>query len=407
MKAKIALVVNTLSGGGAEKTAANLSRALSDRYDIDIVVNDDAHLLYPHRGRVLSLQMPSNKNRMGTVYQIKALTRRIRLLKKLKRGKNYKAVLSFSEMTNLANVLSGKGMQKKTKTILSVHNDPGNTRNGGWRQKLVVTYLFPACFKRADKTVSCSKEIADELTDECGLAKEKSCVIYNGLDLEAIRENAAKQPAELQCAKDETLLLSVGRLAKQKGQWHLIRAVKTLRDQGLPIKLVILGEGELRCKLEELIKEGGLNNNVLLQGFVENPYQYMKRADAVVFPSLYEGFSNAIAEALACGAPVISTDHKTGAREILAPDTDYRTKVHDRIEEAKYGLLVPVCDGIFRGANEALTKEEQLLADAIRCVVTDPKRSSYYRETGPKRAQQLHVHSACRQWIHLIEGVSV
>ena len=206
------------------------------------------------------------------------------------------------------------------------------------------------------------------------------------------------------CNKGEKLIVSVGRMNRQKGQWHLIRAVKMLRDQGLHIKLVILGEGELRSKLEELVEEAGLKNNVFLPGFVENPHQYMKRADAVVFPSLYEGFSNAIAEALACEAPVISTDHETGAREILAPDTDYRVKVHDHIEEGQYGILVPVCDGIFRGADEPLTKEEQLMAEAIRRMVTDPKLGEHYREAVPKRAEQLTIQAIAGEWIRVIEA---
>ena len=403
MKDRIALVVNTLSGGGAEKTAANLSRALSGYYDIDIIVNDDAHLQYSHQGRVFSLHMPSAKDRMGTVYQVKALVRRTLLLKKLKKNRHYKAVLSFSEMTNLSNVLSGKGKQKKTKTILSILNDVGNTRDTGWRQHLVVTFIFPICFKWADRTVACSKEIADELVNECGLAREKSNVIYNGLDLEKIKENTSKLPTEPLCNESEKLIVSVGRMTKQKGQWHLIRAVKQLRDQGLPIKLIIFGEGELQSKLEEMVEEAGLKDHVFLPGFVENPHQYMKRADAVVFPSLYEGFSNAIAEALASGAPVISTDHKTGAREILAPDTDYRAKNHDRIEEAQYGILVPVCDGVFRRADEPLTKEEQLIADAIRRMVTDPKWSDHYREVAPKRAEQLEIHTIAGEWIRAIE----
>ena len=84
MKDRIAFVVNTLSGGGAERTAAKLSRLLCDRYQIDIIVNDNAHLQYPHRGRIFSLHLPEDKNRMDYTYQIRALVRRTRVLKKLK-----------------------------------------------------------------------------------------------------------------------------------------------------------------------------------------------------------------------------------------------------------------------------------------------------------------------------------
>lgn len=400
MKDRIAFVVNTLSGGGAERTAAKLSRLLCDRYQIDIIVNDNAHLQYPHRGRIFSLHLPEDKNRMDYTYQIRALVRRTRVLKKLKKKRHYKAVLSFSEMTNLANVLSRTA---GTKTLLSAHNSVKNSRSSSRKHWFVVNYVFPFCFKRGDKTISCSKEIAEELISCCGLAREKSAVIYNGLELDEIKQNASIPLPDAVCGEDEMLIVSVGRLTRQKGQWHLIRAVKRLRDNGLPVKLIILGEGELRERLQKLISQAEMESTVLLQGFVQNPHQYMAAADAVVFPSLYEGFSNAIAEALACGSAVISTDHETGAREILAPDTDYHAKNHDRIDEAQYGVLIPVCDGTFRGASEPLTEEEELMAEAIRRILTDQELNASYRAAALERAEQLDMEPVCREWIKVFE----
>ena len=404
MKKRIALVVNTLSGGGAEKTAANLSRLLSERYSVDIIVNDDVHLQYPHRGRVFSLRMPADKKWMDPAYLVKALIRRTRVLKRLKKKRHYMAVLSFSEMTNLANVLSRTA---GTKTILSVHNSVKNSRASSRRHWIVVNYIFPFCFKRADKTVACSKEIAEELISCCGLAPEKSAAIYNGIDLDGIKENTFENTMiplpGAASGKDEKLIVSVGRLSRQKGHWHLIRAVRKLKDDGLPVKLMILGEGDLRDRLQKLISRAEMENEVILPGFVQNPHQYMAKADAVVFPSLYAGFSNAIAEALACGAAIVSTDHETGAREILAPDTDFHKKVHDRIDQAQYGMLVPVCDGDFCGAAEPLKKEERLMAEAIRRILTDQELNARYRAAALKRADQLDIETICRQWIEVIE----
>lgn len=398
MKKRIALVVNSLSGGGAERTAANLSRTLSDRYDIDIIVNEDAVPQYPHQGNLLTLQMPACRNRLNTGYQLKALLRRTRLLRRLKRQRHYTAVLSFSEMTNLANVLTGG------KTLISVHNSVKNSRASGWKYRIVTHFLFPYMFHKAYKTVSCSKEIADELVTDYGLSREKSAVIYNGIDLEEAKGKLVGALFKRPCSHDEKLIVSVGRLTRQKGQWHLIRAIKKLRDDGWNIRLVILGEGELRSSLEQMTEEGALKDSVVLPGFVDNPEQFLANADAVVFPSLYEGFSNAIVEALACGAPVISTDHETGAREILAPDTDYHHKTADKIDEGQYGILVPVCDGEFRNVKIALTMEEQLMAEAIRRLLVDQKLANRYRQAALLRAEQLNVQTACRRWINLIEG---
>lgn len=398
MKERIAIVVNTLSGGGAEMTAANLSRKLSERYAVDIIVNDDAHLQYLHSGRVISLGMPTNQNRMDTFYQAKALIRRSRLLIKLKKERQYKAVLSFSEMTNLANVLSGG------KAIISVHNSIRNSCANGWKHRAATKIILPYCLRKAYRTVPCSREIADELINRYGLCKDRGYVIYNGVDLEKIKENTGMSLTKPICLDGEKLVVTAGRLIWEKGQWHLIRAIKELRTHNIPVKLLILGEGTKRTLLEELVAEAGLEGNVLLPGFVHNPHQYIAAADVVVFPSLTEGFSNAIVEALACGAPVVSTDHETGAREILAPNSDFHIKTKDTIEKAEYGILIPVCDGKVRHCNEPSSKEEKMMAEAIHRVISDHELASHYRKAALRRAEQLRIETAAEEWIRLIEG---
>ena len=399
MKKRIALVVNSLSGGGAEKTVANLSRYISKRYEIDLIVNDDAVPQYSYHGKLISLHMPENQNHLATGYQIKAFIRRVRLLKKLKKQRQYSAVVSFSEMTNLANVLTGG------KTIISVHNSVKNSKTIGWKYRIVTHYLFPYMFHKADKTISCSKEILDELVSDYGLSREKGSVIYNGIELEEIMEIISSCCLKLPRKKeDEIHIVSIGRLTRQKGQWHLIRVVKKLRDDGIKIKLMIFGEGDLRNSLEKLIREGDLKDAVILPSFVDKPEYFMTNADVVVFPSLYEGFSNAIVEALACGAPIISTDHETGAREILAPDTDYHRKTYDKIDEAQYGILVPVCDGEFRNVDLPLTMEEQLMADAICRLINNPELAEHYRTEVLIRAGQLDLSKIAECWVQVIEN---
>lgn len=403
MKKRIALVINTLSGGGAERTVSNLSRVLSERYGVDIVVNDKAHLDYPYQGRIISLEMPSDQERMGAVYQIRALARRIRVLRRLKKSGKYAAVISFSEMTNAANVLSGK---KSTRSIASVHIASGRSKKSGLKHRLFFSIILPFVCRHADLTVSCSEEIADDLVEHYGLARKKSKVIYNGLDIPRIREMASEELSEREerSLYGRKLIVSVGRMTEQKGHWHLLKAAGKLRDDGLPVQLIILGDGELRPALEEGVMRLGLSEIVSMPGFVENPYKYMARADLVVMPSVFEGFSNVILEALACGTPVISTDHETGAREILAPDTDYREKITDGIDECAYGILVPVCEGGMNGNWETISGEETLLAEAIERILTEDALKEQYRQAACARAEQLSIASVCRQWIDAIEA---
>ncbi|MFM7368922.1 MAG: glycosyltransferase, partial [Sphaerospermopsis kisseleviana] len=125
------------------------------------------------------------------------------------------------------------------------------------------------------------------------------------------------------------VILSVGRLTLAKDFTTLIRAFAHLNQQH-SARLMILGEGEDRAKLESLVKSLGLEEQVSLPGFVDNPFPYMKQASVFVLSSNREGMPNALLQAIACGTPVVATDYPSGPREIL--------------EDGKWGKLVTVGD---------------------------------------------------------------
>ena len=125
------------------------------------------------------------------------------------------------------------------------------------------------------------------------------------------------------------MILGVGRLTQAKDFPTLIRAFALVRKKRAA-RLMILGEGEERPKLEALVRELGLEREVTLPGFVDNPYKYMKRAAVFVLSSKWEGFGNVLVEAMALGTPVVSTDCPSGPAEIL--------------ENGRWGRLVPVGD---------------------------------------------------------------
>ena len=403
MKKKIALVINKLSDGGAERVVSNLSLGLYDKFDIDIIVNDSEHLEYPYKGHIISLNLPSEPKCLRTLYQIQVVNRRIRVLRYLKKKKKYAAVISFSDMCNVSNVLSGNRFGR---TILTVHHSLLGKKDNSRIHQIITPVLMPWCFRKAYLTVSCSKGVNDELMREYRLPPEKGMVIYNGLELRTIR-NMAKEPLDKHVKEKllgKKIFVSVGRLIRSKGHRFLLNAVKILKDEGLPVHLIILGEGGQRASLEEQALKLGISDDISMPGVVMNPYAYMARADAVVMPSLYEGFGIAVVEALACGVPVISTDYVSGAREILAPDTDYRVKTTDRVEEAKYGILVPVCiEDEKDGYAGKLSKEEILMADAMRKILEDPALVRYYRKASLERAEQLDNRPVCEQWTGIIE----
>jgi glycosyltransferase involved in cell wall biosynthesis len=131
----------------------------------------------------------------------------------------------------------------------------------------------------------------------------------------------------------------VGRLEIQKDFSTLIKAFASVR-QVYACRLVILGQGREQQNLNRLIVELGIENDVAMLGFVENPYPYMVKSSMFVLPSLWEGFGNVIAEAMALGTPVVSTNCQSGPAEIL--------------DNGKYGWLVPVGDS--KAMAEAIMK---------------------------------------------------
>ena len=144
--------------------------------------------------------------------------------------------------------------------------------------------------------------------------------------------------------------------------------------QGREARLVILGEGKQRHLLEELAGELGVRDDVLLPGFVENPFRYMARAAVFVLSSRYEGLPGVLIQALACGCPVISTNCPGGSEEILA--------------NGKYGPLVDIGD-------------VAAMAGAIESQLDNPTA----RDLLLRRAEDFSVERAADRYLELLDGV--
>ena len=167
--------------------------------------------------------------------------------------------------------------------------------------------------KRADVITAVSKN-AMETTVPIKFRK-KSYVIFNGIDYKSFMPamdsgRVAKTRASMGFEKDGILLISNGRLTRQKGHSYLIRAVAELDRIGKPANLFIIGRGPMESRLMELAKNLGIQDKVRISngiGEEDLPYYY-NAADMFVFPSLYEPAGMAMLEALSCGTPTIATE---------------------------------------------------------------------------------------------------
>ncbi|MCL2247760.1 MAG: glycosyltransferase [Oscillospiraceae bacterium] len=396
---KILFVITSLSGGGAERIISNLTTGFPPEWEIDILIARKDSTMYPHRGNLFSIDIKDGSNRNNLLYRIRVLLKKYIMLRNLKKKGGYTACVSFMTRSNILNVLTGN---KRCKTIVSVRCDGRHNKYKRSKDK-VESYLNG----KADFVISISNGVREHLINNVGLPPKKVKTIYNGFDVNNYIHGKPLQSeiAKLISVQDSFTFITAGRLTSQKNQWHLIRVFAHLSKRHPKCSLIILGEGELRPYLEELVSDFGVEANVHFAGFVENTFDYYREASAFVFTSLWEGFGNVLIEAMMCGLPVISTDCHSGPREILAPTTDVSFQNKGCIEYADYGILVPPCSGVRHGADAPLELQEQLLLDAMEKIINDDDMRESYVEQSRKRAGDFAIEKIVGIWTEVIEGI--
>lgn len=391
----IAIIISSLKGGGAERVVSNITMNLpKDKYNVYLILFDSSSMEYSYGGELVDINIKASDNPFVKVVNF---IRRYFKLKKIKKGYNIDTSISFLGGPNLLNILT----KDKDRVLVSVRGYISRDSTGVY--STFGKYLMKKTYNNSDFIVGVSNLIKHDLITNYNIIGNKIVTIYNPYDLQRINilANEKINSKYMDIFKDKTII-TIGRLNHLKGHWHLIRAFKKVHDYDSNFKLVILGEGELREYLEELINDLDLENNIFLLGFKSNPYKYIKRSSIFVLPSLSEGFPNALAESMACGLPVISTDCRSGPREILAPETviEYETKT---IEYCEYGVLVPVCDGVHYDHLTPLIKEEKLLAESIINLYEDEHLRNNYSNKSKIRVGHFDINNIVKEWEDIID----
>lgn len=321
-KVDIALFLPSLRGGGAERVMVNLAKGFVDSgYRVDLVL---AKAEGPYLSQVPEAVRVVDLKSQRVLYSLPGL---VSYLKQ----NHPRALLSTQTHANLVALWARKIGRISTRIAIREATTVSlNSQNAPSLRGKLLPLMLPFFYRWADVVVANSYGGKQDLVRNTGLPLTKVKVIYNpvissdlfGKSLETLEHPWFRSGAP-------PVVLGVGRLSKEKGFEVLIRAFAIVSKER-KARLVILGEGEERLKLESLAHRLGLQGDVALPGFVDNPYPYMKRAAVFVLSSRWEGLPNVLIEALALGTPVVATDCPNGPREIL--------------EDGKWGRLVPVGD---------------------------------------------------------------
>lgn len=388
----IAVLVQTLNNGGAERMAANMSIELSKYYNVYLFTFQSSDIDYNHGGTLIDLELPPDKNASAFTRIIKII-KRTKKLREYKKKYNIECTISHMENANFVNILS----RANDKVLSIYHNMP--TKNN-LVNKLI--HRFIAGF--SDRYLMVSKLAALYMVKYFGVKEEKVGYIYNFCNVSDVK-NASFGDLDTEKGKEffkdhSKVIITMGRMTDVKAQYKLIKILAELRKEIDGLGLAILGDGPKRNELEELTKRLNVEDDVFLRGVTKAPFPYLRQSDVFVLPSINEALPMVLIEASSCGLPIVSTDMQSGAREVLAPDTDV-TRAAETMEIAEYGILTPVCYK-YSYDYDNLTEEEAILKDSIKKMLTDDKLREEYKLKSDDNARRYDGSEIIKEWMELI-----
>lgn len=327
---RIAVFIHVLDGGGAQRDAILLANALrAAGADISIVTLRASGRLAPLVAPEVRVRQLAAKRLRGAVPALAAALK----------AHPVDVLLSSEAVPNLVAFLATRLVPKpqRPKVVLREVASPSVARREDPHGQSRVAYRFiGAAYARADRVLTLTEGAKADLVANFGVPASRIVALGTNAVIDPATEARLAAVRPEHTARQRGRIVSVGRLSPEKDHLTLIEAMRRLPPAS-PAHLVIVGDGPRRARLEARVAELGLAQTISFAGHDPDPFARLLSAELFVSASRFEGFGNAIVEALACGTPVVATDCPFGPREILA--------------DGRYGRLVPVGDpGALAGA---------------------------------------------------------
>lgn len=356
--ARISLLLPDMGFGGAERVNLNLANAFAERgLHVDVVLmkaaGDFLPLLDP-RVRVVDL------GRARARHLLLPLTRYLR-------ERQPDALLANMWPLTGISILARTLARSRTRVVAVEHTSWSGDAHP--RASGLTVAMMRVLLPRADAALAVSAGAADDLMRFAGLPAGSVGVIHNPIVAKLGTDPAEALPDPWEGGPQKRIL-AVGELKSEKDLPTLLRAFAILR-RSVDARLILLGDGALRSSLEALVGALGLGPHVRMPGFDPCPARYYAHADLFVLSSHQEGFGNVIVEALEQGTPVVSTDCRSGPREILM--------------DGEFGRLVPI-------------RDPDALAEAMKASLSarhDPGRLK-------ARAQDFSIDAIADQYLRIL-----
>lgn len=368
---RVLFLIHDLGQGGAEKVLVNLVNNMDQtRFDISVIalfgggVNEKYLAQHIHYRAVWPREIRGNSHIMKLLTPAQ--------LHRICVKEHYDIEISYLEGPS-ARVISGCE-DENTKLVSWIHCTMKSMKDvsASFRSEREAE----VCYKKFDRMIFVSASVRDAFL-KCVSRIEKLQVLYNTNESDMIAQKAQEEIDMGFVNSQDFTWCSVGRLVSVKRFDRMIRIQKQLIEEGYPVRLLILGEGELRQELERQVKACGVEDSVEFLGYQTNPYKYVSRCDLFVCSSMSEGFSTAATEALIVGTPVCTVD-VSGMKEMLG-------------EHDEYGIVTE--------------NSEEALYQGIKRLLDDPALLAHYRKKATERGAMFSTESTVRAVEEMLEQI--